>query len=160
MALQAMVTEPVKPVLDVLLISAMVHAYVSQSDRGEIVIGAGADAYNTYAQRGGIAQQRAAIGAALEMFPSFSRLKLLRHWAGRVDITPDTSPILGATPVQGLYINCGWGTGGFKAIPAGGDTMAHTIATGRAHPLIEKFGLDRFKTGALVDEGAAAGVAH
>jgi sarcosine oxidase subunit beta len=160
MALQAMVTEPVKPVLDVLLISATVHAYVSQSDRGEIVIGAGADAYNTYAQRGGIVQQRAAIAAALEMFPSFSRLKLLRHWAGRVDITPDTSPIMGATPVPGLYINCGWGTGGFKAIPAGGDTMAHTIATGRAHPLIGKFGLDRFKTGALVDEGAAAGVAH
>ena len=160
MALQAMVTAPVKPVLDVLLISATVHAYVSQSDRGEIVIGAGADAYNTYAQRGGIPQQRAAIAAVLELFPSFSRLKLLRHWAGRVDITPDTSPIMGPTPVEGLYVNCGWGTGGFKAIPAGGDTMAHTLATGRVHPLIEKFGLDRFKTGALVDEGAAAGVAH
>jgi sarcosine oxidase subunit beta len=160
MALQAMVTEPIKPVLDVLLISATVHAYVSQSDRGEIVIGAGADAYNTYAQRGGIPQQRAAVAAVLEMFPSFSRLKLLRQWAGRVDITPDTSPIMGPTPVEGLYLNCGWGTGGFKAIPAGGDTMAHTIATGRVHPLIGKFGLDRFTAGALVDEGAAAGVAH
>jgi sarcosine oxidase, subunit beta len=160
MALQAMVTEPIKPVLDVLLISATVHAYVSQSDRGEIVIGAGADAYNTYAQRGGIPQQRSAIAATLEMFPSFSRLRLLRQWAGRVDITPDTSPIMGPTPVKGLYINCGWGTGGFKAIPAGGDTMAHTIATGRMHPLIEKFSLERFRTGALVDEGAAAGVAH
>jgi sarcosine oxidase subunit beta len=160
MALQAMVTEPIKPVLDVVVMSAAVHAYVSQSDRGEIVIGAGADAYNSYAQRGGLPQQRAAIGAVLELFPSFSRLKLMRQWAGRVDITPDTSPLMGLTPIDGLFINCGWGTGGFKAIPAGGDTMAHTIATGKPHPLIAAFGLNRFKTGALVDEGAAAGVAH
>jgi sarcosine oxidase subunit beta len=160
MALQAMVTEPIKPVLDVVVMSAAVHAYVSQSDRGEIVIGAGADAYNSYAQRGGLPQQRAAIGAVLELFPSFSRLKLMRQWAGRVDITPDTSPLMGLTPIDGLFINCGWGTGGFKAIPAGGDTMAHTIATGKPHPLIAAFRLDRFKTGALVDEGAAAGVAH
>lgn len=160
MALQAMVTEPVKPVLDIVVMSAAVHAYVSQSDRGEIVIGAGADAYNSYAQRGGLPQQQAAISAVLQLFPSFSRLKLLRQWAGRVDITPDTSPLMGFTPVEGLFINCGWGTGGFKAIPAGGDTMAHTIATGKAHPLIASFGLDRFATGALVDEGAAAGVAH
>jgi sarcosine oxidase subunit beta len=160
MALQAMVTEPIKPVLDVVVISAAVHAYVSQSDRGEIVMGAGADAYNTYAQRGGLPQQRAAIGAVLELFPTFSRLKLMRQWAGRVDITPDTSPVMGLTPVGGLFINCGWGTGGFKAIPGGGDTMAHTIATGTPHPLIAAFRLDRFQTGALVDEGAAAGVAH
>jgi sarcosine oxidase, subunit beta len=160
MALQAMVTEPVKPVLDAILISASVHAYVSQSDRGEIVIGGGADAYNSYAQRGGLPQLRAAIGAVLELLPAFSRLKLMRQWAGRVDITPDTSPLMGLTPVEGLFINCGWGTGGFKAIPAGGDTMAHTIATGRPHPLIAAFGMDRFASGALVDEGAAAGVAH
>jgi len=160
MALQAMVTEPVKPILDVVVISASVHAYVSQSDRGEIVIGAGADAYNSYAQRGGLPQQKAAIGAVLELFPTFSRLKLMRHWAGRVDITPDTSPLMGLTPIDGLFINCGWGTGGFKAIPAGGDTMAQTIATGTPHPLIAAFRLDRFKTGELVDEGAAAGVAH
>jgi sarcosine oxidase subunit beta len=160
MALQAMVTEPIKPVLDVVVISAAVHAYVSQSDRGEIVIGAGADAYNTYAQRGGLPQQRDAIRAVLELFPSFSRLKLMRQWAGRVDITPDTSPLMGLTPIEGLFINCGWGTGGFKAIPAGGDTMAQTIATGKPHPLIAAFRLDRFKTGELVDEGAAAGVAH
>jgi sarcosine oxidase, subunit beta len=160
MALQAMVTEPIKPVLDVIVISAVVHAYVSQSDRGEIVIGAGADAYSSYAQRGGIPQQRAAIGAVVELFPGFSRLKLMRQWAGRVDITPDTSPVMGLTPIGGLFINCGWGTGGFKAIPAGGDTMAQTIATGTPHPLIEKFSLDRFRTGALLDEGAAAGVAH
>jgi sarcosine oxidase subunit beta len=160
MALQAMVTEPIEPVLDVVVVSAAVHAYVSQSDRGEIVIGAGADAYNSYAQRGGLPQQRAAIGAVLELFPTFSRLKLMRQWAGRVDITPDTSPLMGHTPIEGLFINCGWGTGGYKAIPAGGDTMAHTIVTGKPHPLISAFGLDRFKTGALVDEGAAAGVAH
>jgi sarcosine oxidase, subunit beta len=160
MALQAMVTEPIKPVLDVVVISATVHAYVSQSDRGEIVIGAGADAYNSYAQRGGLPQMRSTIGAVLELFPSFSRLKLMRQWAGRVDITPDTSPIMGLTPVENLYINCGWGTGGYKAIPAGGDTMADTIATGKPHPLIEGFALDRFRTAALIDEGAAAGVAH
>jgi sarcosine oxidase, subunit beta len=160
MALQAMVTEPVKPVLDVVINSATVHAYVSQSDRGEIVIGAGADAYNSYAQRGGLPQLRATISSVLELFPSFSRLRLMRQWAGRVDITPDTSPLMGLTPVPGLFINCGWGTGGYKAIPAGGDTMAHTLATGHTHPLISAFGLQRFRTGALIDEGAAAGVAH
>jgi sarcosine oxidase, subunit beta len=160
MALQAMVTEPVKPVLDTMVISGLVHAYVSQSDRGEIVIGGGADAYNSYAQRGGLPQMRDVIRAVVELFPSFSRLKLLRQWAGRVDITPDTSPLMGLTPIDGLFINCGWGTGGYKAIPAGGDTMAYTVATGKSHPLIEKFALKRFNTGALVDEGAAAGVAH
>jgi len=160
MALQAMVTEPVKPVLNTMVISGLVHAYVSQSDRGEIVIGGGADAYNSYAQRGGLPQMRSVLGAVVELFPSFSRLKLMRQWAGRVDITPDTSPLMGLTPVEGLFINCGWGTGGYKAIPAGGDTMAHTIATGKPHPLISGFSLARFKTGALIDEGAAAGVAH
>jgi sarcosine oxidase, subunit beta len=160
MALQAMVTEPVKPVLDTMVISGLVHAYVSQSDRGEIVIGGGADAYNSYAQRGSLPQMRDVIRAVVELFPSFSRLKLMRQWAGRVDITPDTSPLMGLTPVEGLFINCGWGTGGYKAIPAGGDTMAHTVATGKPHPLIAGFNLDRFRTGALIDEGAAAGVAH
>jgi sarcosine oxidase subunit beta len=160
MALQAMVTEPIKPILNTLIISAPVHAYVSQSDRGEIVIGAGADAYTSYAQRGGVPQMRDTIRATVELFPSFSRLKLMRQWAGRVDISPDTSPIMGLTSVEGLFINCGWGTGGFKAIPAGGDTMAYTVATGRPHPLIAAFSLERFTTGALVDEGAAAGVAH
>jgi sarcosine oxidase subunit beta len=160
MALQAMVTEPVKPVLDTIVISGLVHAYVSQGDRGEIVIGGGADAYTSYAQRGSLPQMRDVVRAVVELFPSFSRLKLMRQWAGRVDITPDTSPLMGLTPIDGLFINCGWGTGGYKAIPAGGDTMAHTIATGIAHPLIEKFSLERFRTSALVDEGAAAGVAH
>jgi sarcosine oxidase, subunit beta len=160
MALQAMVTEPVKPILDTVIMSGGVHAYVSQSDRGEIVIGGAADGYNSYAQRGGLASMRATVAAVLELFPAFSRLRLMRQWAGRVDISPDTSPIMGLTPIEGLLISCGWGTGGYKAIPAGGDTMAHTLATGRPHPLIAAFGLDRFRTGALVDEGAAAGVAH
>jgi sarcosine oxidase subunit beta len=160
MALQAMVTEPVKPALDTMVISGLVHAYVSQSDRGEIVIGGAADAYNSYAQRGGLAQMRDVIRAVVELFPSFSRLKLMRQWAGRVDVTPDTSPIMGLTPVDGLFINCGWGTGGFKAIPAAGDTMAYTVATGKPHPLIRGFSLERFRSGALIDEGAAAGVAH
>ena len=160
MALQAMVTEPVKPVLDAVVMSGAIHAYVSQSDRGEIVIGGGADVYNSYAQRGGLPLLQSTVGAVLELFPCFSRLRLMRQWAGMVDVSPDTTPIMGLTPVEGLYINCGWGTGGYKAIPAGGDTMAYTIAHNRAHPLIEHFGLDRFTRGALIDEGAAAGVAH
>ncbi|MEJ0040282.1 MAG: sarcosine oxidase subunit beta family protein [Gammaproteobacteria bacterium] len=160
MALQAMVTEPLKPVLDVVVISAAIHAYVSQSDRGEIVIGGGSDVYNSYAQKGGLPAMHTTVGAVLELFPSFSRLRLMRQWAGMVDVTPDTTPIMGLTPVEGLYINCGWGTGGYKAIPAGGDTMADTVANNRPHPLIREFGLDRFARGALVDEGAAAGVAH
>lgn len=160
MALQAMVTEPLKPVLDVVVVSASIHAYVSQSDRGEIVIGGGADGYNSYAQRGGLPRMHATLCAVLELFPSFSRLRLMRQWAGMVDVTPDTTPIMGLTPIEGLYINCGWGTGGYKAIPAGGDTMAHTIVHNRPHPLIERFGLDRFSRGGLIDEGAAAGVVH
>lgn len=160
MALQAMVTEPLKPVLNVVVVSGTIHAYVSQSDRGEIVIGGGADAHNSYAQRGGLPLLQKTVGAVLELFPSFSRLRLMRQWAGMVDLTPDTTPIMGLTPVEGLYINCGWGTGGYKAIPAGGDTMAYTVAHNRPHPLIEGFGLDRFVRGALIDEGAAAGVAH
>jgi sarcosine oxidase, subunit beta len=160
MALQAMVTEPLKPVLDPVVMSASIHAYASQTDRGEIVIGGGADAYNSYAQKGGLPVMHATVGAVLELFPSFSRLRLMRQWAGMVDVTPDTTPIMGLTPIEGLFINCGWGTGGYKAIPAGGETMAYTIVHNRPHPLIERFGLDRFARGALIDEGAAAGVAH
>ncbi len=160
MALQAMVTEPVKPILDTIVLSGAIHAYASQSDRGEIVIGGGADVYNSYAQRGSLPVFRATVSATLELFPCFSRLKLMRQWAGAVDITPDTSPIMGLTPVRGLYISCGWGTGGYKAIPAGGETMAYTIVNDRPHPLISAFSLERFERGALIDEGAAAGVAH
>jgi sarcosine oxidase subunit beta len=158
--LQAMVTEPIKPILDPCVISAKIHAYVSQSDRGEIVIGGSADVYNSYRQRGSLAITRGVLASVLELFPSFSRLKLMRQWAGAVDITPDTSPIMGLTPVRRLYINCGWGTGGYKAIPAGGDTMAQTVVQDKPHPLIGAFNLARFERGALIDEGAASGVAH
>jgi sarcosine oxidase, subunit beta len=160
MTLQAMVSEPIKPVLDPCVISGSIHAYVSQSDRGEIVIGGAADVYNSYRQRGTLPVTRAILAAVLELFPSFSRLKIMRQWAGAVDITPDTSPIMGMTPMRNMYINCGWGTGGYKAIPAGGDTMAQTIVQDKPHPLIEAFDLARFERGALVDEGAASGVAH
>ena len=136
------------------------HVYLSQSDRGELVLGGGADLYTSYAQRGGLPVLDANVTALLELFPAFSRLRLMRQWAGIVDITPDTTPIMGLTPMQDLYINCGWGTGGYKAIPGGGDAMAWTIANRTPHPLIRDFGLDRFARGMLVDEGAAAGVAH
>ena len=160
MALQALVTEPIKPALDTVVLSAAIHMYVSQSDRGEIVLGGGADVHNSYAQRGSLAPLEANVRALLELFPSFGRLKMMRQWAGVVDITPDTSPIVGHTPVQNLYLNCGWGTGGYKAIPAGGETFAHCIAHDTPHPLAAPFSLERFHNGALIDEGAAAGVAH
>jgi len=160
MALQAMVSEPIKPCLATMLSSNVIHMYASQSDRGEIVLGGGADAYISYAQRGGIPVVEENVAALLELVPAFSSLRLNRQWAGITDITPDTTPIMGKTPVQNLYMSGGWGTGGYKAIPAGGDTMAHTIAHDEPHPLIADFGLDRFETGALIDEGAASGVAH
>lgn len=160
MQLQAMVSEPIKPCLDTVVTSAVIHMYVSQSDRGELVFGGGADVYNSYAQRGGIPLLQDNVAALLELFPAFSRLRLMRQWAGITDITPDTTPIMGHTPVQNLYFSGGWGTGGYKAIPAGGDTMAYTIANDRPHPLIADFGLERFESGKLVDEGAASGVAH
>ena len=160
MSLQAMVSEPIKPCLDTMVLSPTIHVYVSQSDRGELVIGGGADRYNSYAQRTGIPLLQENIAALVELFPAFSRLRLMRQWSGTVDITPDTTPIMGKTPVQKLYISGGWGTGGYKAIPAGGETMAHTIATDEPHPLIAEFGLERFERGALIDEGAASGVSH
>ncbi|MDH4126201.1 MAG: sarcosine oxidase subunit beta family protein [Gammaproteobacteria bacterium] len=160
MALQAMVSEPVKPCLNTMLGSTTIHMYVSQSDRGEIVLGGGADAYPSYAQRGGIPIVEENVAAVLELLPAFSSLRLMRQWAGINDITPDTTPIMGSTPVRNLYISGGWGTGGYKAIPAGGDTMAYTIANDEPHALIRDFGLDRFERGALIDEGAASGVAH
>ena len=160
MALQAMVSEPVGRCLDTVVVSPVVHAYVSQSDRGEIVLGGGADGYASYAQRGSPVVLQETIAAMCELFPAFGRLRLMRQWAGMVDITPDTTPVMGLTPVDGLYLSGGWGTGGYKAIPAGGETLAWTIANGRPHPLIERFGLDRFEAGRLIDEGAASGVAH
>jgi sarcosine oxidase subunit beta len=159
-ALQAMVTEPVKPRLDTVVISPATGVYVSQSDKGEMVIGGSLDLFASYAQRGSFAVMQSVIAGTLEMFPSFSRLKLMRQWAGIVDVVHDSSPIIGPTGVPGLYINCGWGTGGFKAIPAGGWTLAHVLATGRNHELAEPFQLERFVTGRFIDEAAAAGIAH
>ena len=160
MQLQAMVSEPIKPCINTVFTSSVIHMYVSQSDRGELIFGGGADAYNSYAQRGGIPVLQENVAALLELLPAFGRLRLMRQWAGIVDITPDTTPLMGRTPVQNLYLSGGWGTGGYKAIPAGGDTMAYTIANDQPHPLIRDFGLERFESGALIDEGAASGVAH
>ena len=159
-ALQAMVSEPIKPLLDTVILSPGTGAYVSQSDKGEIVMGAMLDLFPSYAQRGSFAVKQAIIAATLELFPSFSRLNLMRQWAGIVDVVHDSSPIIGPTPMPNLYINCGWGTGGFKAIPVGGWTLAHILATGRSHPLAEPFQLERFITGRLIDEAAASGIAH
>jgi sarcosine oxidase subunit beta len=159
-ALQAMVTEPVRPVLDTVVASAVVHCYVSQSDRGEIVIGGGADAFSSYAQRGVLGSVRDNAAAVREMFPAFGRLKVMRQWAGICDMAPDSSPVVGLTPVDKLYLSTGWGTGGYKAIPAGGHTLAWTIANDRPHELLRPFQLDRFENGRLIDEGAASGVAH
>ena len=158
--LQAMVTEPVRPIFNTVLMSAQIHVYVAQSDRGEIVVGGGIDPFNSYAQRGTLNTCRDNYSALLELLPIFSRLRLMRQWAGVCDMAYDVSPIVGKTPLENLYISTGWGTGGYKAIPAGGDTLADTIANDRPHPLIQPFQLDRFETGRLIDEGAASGVAH
>jgi sarcosine oxidase subunit beta len=159
-ALQAMVTEPLKPRLDKVVISPGTGAYVSQSDKGEMVIGGSLDLFPSYAQRGSFAVLQSVVAATLALFPSFSRLRLLRQWAGIVDVVHDSSPIIGATPIPELYINCGWGTGGFKAIPVGGWTFAHVLATGRDHELAAPFQLERFITGRLIDEAAASGITH
>ncbi len=158
--LQAWVSEPVKPVLDVVIMSNAVHAYISQTARGELLAGAGIDSYTGYGQRGSFSVLEHANAAIVELFPIFSRLRLMRQWGGIVDVSPDACPIIGKTPVQGLYFNCGWGTGGYKSTPGSGWVYAYTIANDRPHPLNEPFELDRFATGRLIDEHGAAGVAH
>jgi sarcosine oxidase subunit beta len=158
--LQALVSEPVRPVLGSVVMSNAVHVYVSQADKGELVVGAGIDAYTSYSQRGSFPVLEQTISALVTLFPAFSRLRLMRQWAGIVDVCPDASPIIGPTPVGGLFINCGWGTGGFKATPGSGHVFAHTIARGAPHPLAVPFALDRFASGALIDEHGAAAVAH
>lgn len=158
--LQALVSEPVKPVFPCVVMSNTVHAYISQSDKGELVIGSGTDQYTSYSQRGGLPLIEHTVAAICEMFPMFRRMRMLRKWGGIVDVTPDRSAILGKTPVQGLYVNCGWGTGGFKATPGAGHLLAHTIARDEPHPLNAPFTLERFTTGRLIDEAAAAAVAH
>ena len=158
--LQAMVSEPIKPVLDTVVMSNAVHGYVSQSDKGDLVIGAGIDRYNGYGQRGSFSGIEHTVAAIIELFPIFSRVRMNRQWGGIVDTTPDACPIIGNTPVKGLYFNCGWGTGGFKATPGSGWVFAHNVATGEPHELSRPFSLDRFVTGHLIDEHGAAGVAH
>ncbi len=158
--LQALVSEPVKPCFPCVVMSNTVHAYISQSDKGELVIGAGTDQYTSYSQTGGLHIINHTLDAICEMFPMFGRMKMLRSWGGIVDVTPDRSPILAKTPVKGLYVNCGWGTGGFKATPGSGNVFAHTIANDAPHKINEGYTLERFKTGRLIDEAAAAAVAH
>lgn len=158
--LQALVTELLEPVHPTVVMSNAVHVYVSQAHKGELVMGAGIDSYNGYGQRGSFHIIERQMSAALELFPIFARAHLLRTWAGIVDVSPDASPIIGLTPVDGLYLNCGWGTGGFKATPGVGDCFAHTIANDKPHQYNEPFTLERFTTGALVDEHGAAAVAH
>ena len=158
--LQALVSEPVKPVIPCVVMSNSVHAYISQSDKGELVIGAGTDAYTSYTQRGALHVNSHTLAAICELFPTFRRLRMLRNWGGIVDVTPDRSPIIGRTPVPGLYVNCGWGTGGFKATPGAGHLLAWTMAHGEPHPINAPFTIERFRDGHLIDEAAAAAVAH
>jgi len=158
--LQALVSEPLKPVLHTVVMSNAVHGYISQSDKGELVIGAGVDSYVGYGQRGSFSIIEGNIAAIVELFPVFSRVRMLRQWGGIVDVCPDACPIIGKTPIRGLYFNCGWGTGGFKATPGSGWVFAHTIARDEPHSLNAAFTLERFQTGALIDEHGAAGVAH
>ncbi|MDX1423024.1 MAG: sarcosine oxidase subunit beta family protein [Kiloniellales bacterium] len=158
--LQALVSEPVKPVLDCVVMSNAVHAYISQSDKGELVIGAGTDKFIGYGQRGSLPVTEETLAAVCELFPMFRRMRMMRQWGGIVDTCPDASPIISKTPVEGLYVNGGWGTGGFKSTPGSGWVFAHTIAEDRPHPLNEPFDMNRFVTGYLIDEHGAAAVAH
>jgi sarcosine oxidase subunit beta len=158
--LQALVSEPMKPIFPCVVMSNSVHAYISQSDKGELVIGAGTDQYNSYSQTGGLQIITHTLDAICELFPMFRRVKMMRQWGGITDNTPDRSAIQGVTPVQNLFVNCGWGTGGFKATPGSAHLFAHLIAKGEPHKLASGLTLDRFRTGRLIDEAAAAAVAH
>ncbi|QKK03494.1 MAG: sarcosine oxidase subunit beta family protein [Pseudomonadota bacterium] len=158
--LQALVSEPLKPVMPTVVMSNLVHVYLSQSDKGELVIGAGIDGYNSYTQRGGFNIVEEQLCALKEMFPIVSRVRMMRQWAGIVDVCPDASPLICKTPVKGFYVNGGWGTGGFKATPGSGHLFAHTIARDEPHRKNAAFSLERFSTGALVAEHGAAAVAH
>ncbi len=158
--LQALVSEPIKPILDTVVMSNHVHGYVSQSDKGDLVIGAGIDGYTGYGQRGSYPTVEHTVQAIVELFPIFSRVRMNRQWGGIVDTCPDACPIISKTPVKNLFFNCGWGTGGFKATPGAGNVFAASLAKGEMHPLAEPFSMFRFHDGALIDEHGAAGVAH
>jgi sarcosine oxidase subunit beta len=158
--LQALISEPIKPIFPCVVMSNTIHAYISQSDKGELVIGAGTDAYISYSQRGALHITMHTLDAICELFPMFRRLRMLRNWGGIVDVTPDRSPIIAKTGVKGLYVNCGWGTGGFKATPGSGHLFAWTVAKDEPHPINAPFRIERFRDGHLIDEAAAAAVAH
>ena len=153
--LQAMVSEPVKPVLDTVVTSGAVHFYISQSDKGELVMGGDLDFYNSYAQRGNLPMIESVVSACCALFPSFGRLRLMRTWGGIMDMTMDGSPIIAKLPVGGLYMTGGWCYGGFKATPASGFVLAHTIAHDAPHPLNAAFTLERFAEGRVIDEKGA-----
>ena len=159
-ALQALVSEPIKPVMDCVVMANTVHGYMSQSDKGELVIGGGADSYNNFTQRGSFQYVEETVSALIETFPIISRLKYLRQWGGIVDMTGDRSPIISKTPVEGVFINCGWGTGGFKAIPGSGWATAQLVADASSQDLAAPFSLSRFEEGRMIDESVAAAVAH
>lgn len=159
-ALQAFVSEPLKPVVDTVVFSPACGTYFSQSDKGGLVIGGGLDRVPSYGQRGNMPMQEQVLAGLIEMSPMLAKVKLLRHWAGIVDVTPDSSPIIGPSGIDGLFVNCGWGTGGFKAIPAGGYLFAHLLAKGEHHEISRPFDRNRFETGYLIDESAASGIAH
>ncbi|TPL53635.1 sarcosine oxidase subunit beta family protein [Mesorhizobium sp. B2-4-2] len=153
--LQAFVTEPLKPLVDHVVAYGADHFYVSQSDKGGLVFGGNLDGYNSYAQRGNLGVVREVAEAAIGLMPCISRVRLLRHWGGVMDMTPDASPIICPTPIEGLYLNGGWCYGGFKATPASGWCFAHMLATGKPHPLTAAYALDRFRTGHTLDEAGA-----
>jgi len=153
--LQAFVTEAVKPVLDLVVTYGGGHFYISQSDKGGLVFGGATDAHNSYAQRGGLPVVEEVLSAGLTLMPSFARLRVLRQWGGVMDMSMDGNPIISTTPVENLFLNGGWCYGGFKAVPAGGYTAAHLVATGAPHPLTAHMGLDRFRAGRTIDERGA-----
>ncbi len=158
--LQAMVSEPVKPWLDPIIVSGSLHVYVSQTARGELVMGASLDPYELHESRSTLDFVENLSAHMLDLFPFLSEVKVNRQWAGLADMTPDFAPIMGVTPVEGFFLDAGWGTWGFKATPVCGKTMSHTVATGRNHPLIEGFALDRFARYQLTGEKGAASVGH
>ena len=153
--LQACVSEPLKPALDTVVSFGAGHFYISQSDKGGLVFGGDLDGYNSYSQRGNLDTIQHVARAMVSLFPAFGRVRLLRHWAGLMDMSMDGTQIISKTPVRGLYLNSGWGTGGFKATPGSGWVFAHTIAHDAPHPLNAAFTLDRFRTGRLLDEKGA-----
>jgi sarcosine oxidase subunit beta len=158
--LQAMVSEPLKPWLDPIIVSGSLHVYVSQTARGELVMGASLDPYELHATRSTLDFAESLSAHMLELFPFLSEVKIVRQWAGMADMTPDFSPIMGKTPVRGFYLDSGWGTWGFKATPVCGKTMSYTVAKDEEHPLIRGFAFDRFARYALTGEKGAASVGH